>query len=155
MTTPRDPQPAPASFLAQREYQSMTGSFYPSGHLFAMLPSQQAAQDAAAELQGLGATDVRVASPQDIRHAFGEVADDIHGSPPSIGREGQFTVRFLELARAGQFGVLARCDDSHRAAATAVLERLGASVAYRYGALVIDEWVEPDRQAVRAAPQPI
>lgn len=145
----------PSGFLAQSEYQSMTGSFYPSGHVFAMLPSQEAAQFAAAELQGVGATDVRVATPPEIESSFGSMAEAILDTPPSVGREGQFTVRFLELARAGQHGVLARCADSLRERACAVLQRHGASVAYRYGALVIEEWVSPSRKAERAAPYPM
>ena len=132
---------------------SANKTFYPDGCAFAMLPSADAADRAAHELARVnGIEEIQIASPEAIAAAFKERADEIRQHLPSPGREEQFSVRFLELAARGEYGLLLRLASHHDAdAAKAVLASHHCTVAYRYGKLVIEEWISPDRRAEAAA----
>lgn len=132
-------------------FTTLTGSYYPTGHVFAMFADDAAAQAAAArvaEVPGVGA--VTLATPAAIEAAFAKRAADVGGTP-SVGREDQFMLRFVELARAGKFGLLIDVAAADADAVSAALDAGGAQLVYHYRTLVIDELVEPTRRAEAAA----
>ena len=127
------------------------GVFYPRGQIFAMLPdfaSAQAAADVASALPGVGA--VQVVEGAAIVTQFGPRADEVGGAP-SVGREDQFMLRFVELARQGLGGLLIDPDKADVAAIGEALNEQRAAVAYHYRALVIEELVDASPRAEAAA----
>ncbi len=132
-------------------FTKLTGAYYPTGHMFAMFNDLAAVQTAAAriaELPGVGA--VSIAPGAAIESAFGQRAAEVGGSP-SVGREDQFMLRFVELARAGKCGLLIDMGVADGTDVAHALGATGAQLAYHYRALVIDELVEPTRRAEAAA----
>lgn len=132
---------------------SMSQTFYPSGCVFAMLPDADAAQQAAAALEQVRGIDgVSLALPQSMVDQWSKRAEEIRDNPPSVGREEQFQVRFLELAENGGHGLLIKLgSNTDQAQATEVLVAHQCSVAYEYGRLVIEEWISPSSSAKQAA----
>lgn len=139
-------QPDPSQF-------NMTGAYYPKGHVFAMfqdLPSAQTAASQLAAVPKVGA--VQALAPADIGSAFAErAAATAEGGAPSVGREDQFMLRFVELARSGKAGVLIEMADANADDVSAVLNQAGALLAYHYRALVIEELVDTTPRAEAAA----
>ena len=139
------------NFLEDESLRSMSGSFYPSGHVFAMFDSDSAARAAADELLRLGVSDARSAGPAQILAAWAKRAAEIGSSLPSVGREEQFVVRFVELAAQGGAGMLAKIDGpTSPESLQDALQRHRPAVAYYYRPLIIEEWVSPDSRAAEA-----
>ena len=95
-----------AAFTADPKHFTVAGAYYPTDHVFAMFADAAAAQAAAtrmAEVPDVGA--VQLAEPGAIQQTFAKRAADVGGAP-SVGREDQFMLRFVELARGGKAGLL-------------------------------------------------
>ncbi|MNY30368.1 hypothetical protein D3C86_1644740 [compost metagenome] len=124
----------------------MGGVFYPTGHVFAMVPSDDVAHAAADALDALGYDGaVRHAAPDailsDIVPTLGVEENELQ----SVGLEGEIVKRIGELAQQGQHGLLVTLgrDDAHEVAE--VLNAYGATAAFHYRELVIEELV-PDQE---------
>lgn len=129
-------------FSLDSSMTSMGGVFYPTGHVFAMVPTDDVAQAAAQALHALGYDGaVRHASPKailtDIVPTLGVTMDEL----PSVGPEGEIVRRIGDLAAIGQHGLLVALgkDDAHEVAD--VLNAYGATAAFHYRELVIEELV--------------
>ncbi len=130
---------------------SMTGAYYPKGHVFAMFKDAagaHAAVESAAKVEKIG--EIQFLSPEAIVQAFAERAESV-GGMPSVGREDQFMLRYVELAKEGKVGVLIEVADADPEALGAALDAAGASLAYYYRALVIEELVDTSAKAEAAA----
>ena len=140
-----------APFTADASHFTMSGAYYPKDHVFAMFADPAAAQAAAERIGAVpdvGA--LSLAEPGAIQQAFAERAAAVGGAP-SVGREDQFMLRFVELARAGRAGLLIEVGRADTAALSAALAASGAVLAYYYRALVIEELVDPTPRAEAAA----
>jgi hypothetical protein len=138
-------------FTADASHFTLGGAYYPTDHVFAMFPDISAAQAAARRLTGVpGIGRGVVAAPADILQAFASRAAEVGGAP-SVGREDQFMLRFVELARAGRAGLLIEVAKSDVAALGAALTASRAELAYHYRALVIEELVQATPRAEAAA----
>lgn len=129
-------------FSLDSSMTSMGGVFYPTGHVFALVPTDDVAHAAAEALHALGyAGAVRHATPDailtDIVPTLGVVDEELS----SVGPEGEIVQRIGELAQDGHHGLLVALgkDDAHEVAD--VLNAYGATAAFHYRELVIEELV--------------
>lgn len=129
-------------FSLDSSMTSMGGVFYPTGHVFAMVPSDDVAHAAAEALHALGyAGAVRHATPEailaDIVPTLGVEENELS----AVGMEGEIVQRIGGLAQQGQHGLLVALgrDDAHEVAD--VLNAYGATAAFHYRELVIEELV--------------
>lgn len=133
-------------FSLDSSMTSMGGVFYPTGHVFALVPSEDVAQAAAQALHALGyAGAVRHATPEAILSDIVPTLGDPDEGLPSVGMEGEIVRRMAELAAAGHHGLLVDLgkDKAHKVAD--VLNAYGATAAFHYRELVIEELV-PDAE---------
>ena len=139
------------AFTADPKHFTVAGAYYPTDHVFAMFADAAAAQAAAtrmAEVPDVGA--VQLAEPGAIQQTFAKRAADVGGAP-SVGREDQFMLRFVELAQSGKAGLLIELADAEVEAISAILNASGALLAYCYRKLVIEELVDASPRAEAAA----
>ena len=139
-----------ASFTDPSQF-TMTGAYYPKGHVFAMFKdaaSAHAAVESVAKQPKVG--EVQFLSPEAITQAFAERIESV-GGMPSVGREDQFMLRFVELARGGKAGLLIEVGRADTEALSAALAASGAVLAYYYRTLVIEELVDSSPRAEAAA----
>jgi hypothetical protein len=129
-------------FSLDSSMTSMGGVFYPTGHVFAMVPTDDVAHAASEALHALGyAGAVRHATPEailtDIVPTLGLEETELQ----SAGLEGEIVQRIGALAHEGHHGLLVALgnDDAHEVAE--VLNAYGATAAFHYRELVIEELV--------------
>ena len=101
-----------------------------------------------ADVPDVGA--VQLAEPGALQQTFAKRAADVGGAP-SVGREDQFMLRFVELARGGKAGLLIEVGRADTEALSAALAASGAVLAYYYRTLVIEELVDASPRAEAAA----
>ena len=117
------------AFTADPKHFTVAGAYYPTDNVFAMFADAAAAQAAAtrmAEVPDVGA--VQLAEPGAIQQTFAKRAADVGGAP-SVGREDQFMLRFVELARGGKAGLLIEVGRADTEALSAALAASGAVLA--------------------------
>ena len=138
--------------LSDKHLYRMNDAFYPRGHVFSMLVDTPAAEDAAAtlaEIEGIGAIDI---VPGDaIIAAMNEGAQKAGDGMPSVGREHQFMLRFVELAHAGCSGLLVEVAGADQDAIARALATQRVELAYLYRLRVIEELVDSTERANDAA----
>ena len=140
-----------SSFTVDPSHFSMSGAYYPKGHVFAMFSNTADAQAAVERLAAVPKVgEVRVLSPEAIVQAFAERAESV-GGMPSVGREDQFMLRFVELAKQGKPGMLVDVVDASTEDLSAAFAATRAVLAYYYRTLVIEELVETSTRAEAAA----
>lgn len=140
-----------ATFQADPAHFTVGGAYYPKGHVFAMFNSADAARAAVervAHVPKVG--ELRYLPPEAIVQAFAERSESV-GGMPSVGREDQFMLRYVELAKEGKAGVLIDMADASADDMGAALAAAGAVLAYYYRALVIEELVQTSTHADEAA----
>lgn len=139
------------TFSADPSHFSISGTYYPKGHVFAMFNDAAAAHAAVAAVAKVPQVgEVQFLPPEAIVQAFAERTRSVDGMP-SVGREDQFMLRYVELAGEGNAGVL--IDMGHAAAegVSAALAAHGAVLAYHYRTLVIEELVHTAAHAEEVA----
>ncbi|MET1116443.1 MAG: hypothetical protein ABWY08_16040 [Comamonas sp.] len=132
-------------FSLDSSMTSMGGVFYPTGHVFALVPSDDVAHAAAEALHALGyAGAVRHATPDailaDIVPTLGVEEDELS----AVGPEGEIVQRIGALAQQGQHGLLVALGRNAAHEVAEVLNAYGATAAFHYRELVIEELV-PDQ----------
>ena len=138
-------------FRADPSHFSLSGDYYPKGHVFAMFNDAAAAHAAVTEVAKVHKVgEVRSLPPELIVQAFAERTESV-GGMPSVGREDQFMLRYVELAKEGKAGALIEMGDAVSDEVGAALAAAGALLAYYYRTLVIEELVEASTQAEAAA----
>lgn len=150
-------------FALDSSYTSMSGVFYPTGHVFALFVSAEAARQAAQAFEPGGDREASYASPETI---LKDIVRTLGGSDPlpSVGAEGDLVRRIADLASTGHHGLLVEVEKGDDAdSLRAKLQADGAVAAFYYRTLVIEDLIEQPptdtRQSVTvgthaAAPQP-
>lgn len=123
----------------------MGGVFYPTGHVFALFATADAAKAAADAFEANAEARSNACSyagpdtmMQDIVRTIGSGDDPL----PSVGADGDFVRRIADLAGKGYHGLLiemGKDDDSE--SITALLESQGADAAFYYRTLVIEDLI--------------
>ncbi len=140
------------SFSPDPGHFTVAGAYYPTGHVFAMFNDQASAEAAARTLsETVAEGEITLATPAAIGQAFARRADEVGQGIPSVGREDQFMLRFVELARSGRAGLLIEVGDADPEALGTALRAAGAVLAYHYRPLVIEDLVPPSPTAEAAA----
>lgn len=129
-------------FSLDSSMTSMGGVFYPTGHVFAMVPSDDVAHAAAEALHALGyGGAVRHATPDailtDIVPTLGVEDEELS----SVGPEGEIVQRIGALAQDGHHGLLVALGHDDAREVADVLNAYGATAAFHYRELVIEELV--------------
>ena len=95
------------AFHLERRMMSMLGGFYPTGHLFIMVPTRQCAEQAEALLTrgGCDCAQVSLLTPQDVQDVV-HLFDGHDVLLPSVGTEEDTARHFAELARRGHHALL-------------------------------------------------
>ena len=123
---------------------SMNGVFYPTGHVFALFPTQEAAQQTAAALQDAGHQgSLAYAAPEDIRREVTRTVDDGDIGMPSVGADNDIVRRIDDLAQRGCHGVLIEVTNRDAIEnVQAMLTRRQATAAFYYRTFIIEELAE-------------
>lgn len=132
-------------FALDRKMLTISGVFYPTGHIVAMVPDREGAMQIARELEANpGHGEVALLEPSVIIQEIGPTAigSDDGEMPPSVGTEGATVREFVELARQGQYGLLIGVNSSEDADRVMdVLHKSRFSYAQRYHMLAIEDIV--------------
>lgn len=124
---------------------NMGGTFYPTGHVFALFPDEDCVRQTAAALQAAGhAGELAYASPevilQEIVHTLGTADAPL----PSVGAEGDMVRRIADLAGSGHHGLLVKMGDKDSAEALAATIAHGGGVsAFYYRTFIIEDLITP------------
>ena len=122
---------------------TMRGTFYPTGWMVLMFPSEQQARDAGKLLAGEGFAEeaLMLLTPADVRqHLLGAKGDE--HILPSAGSEGDTVRKFAEMAAQGHHGLMVKVphqEDADRV--TTLLKDAPISYGQRYRKLVIEDVV--------------
>ena len=124
---------------------TISGVFYPTGHIVAMVPDREGATLIARDLEAHpDHGEVQLLEPSVILQEIGPSArgSDDGQMPPSIGTEGATVREYVELAQQGHYGLLIRVNSSEDADRVMdVLHKSRFSYAQRYHMLVIEDIV--------------
>lgn len=129
-------------FTLTRAMLSLGGQFYPTGHILAMFPTEEAARQAAKALARAGChdDDILWITPQSfLEQVVGQVGDE-EPAFPSPGTEGATTHHFAELAAQGHYGIMINSPDAKcNERVMATLHEHHPSFAQKYRWLVIED----------------
>ena len=130
-------------FHLERKMMSLLGDFYPTGHLFVMVPSEAEAKRAEDLLcsDGQDCTGVHLLRPNDILDVV-HVFDGRDLALPSVGFEEHTVRHFAELARQGHHALLIPARNARTCEhLMEVLHGVPLSSAVYYRRFVIEELV--------------
>lgn len=129
-------------FALDPDMTSPTGMFYPTGYVFALFPGKEPGRDAAQALADQGYADVSHAPPDVIHQHVVRTLGNADSPLPSVGAEGVIVRRIADLAAQGHHGLLIRPrEDDSPESLQASLEPLGASAAFFYRRLIIEDLI--------------
>jgi hypothetical protein len=133
---------------------NMGGTFYPTGHVFALFPDEDCVRQAASALQSAGhAGDAAYASPEVIMQEIVRTLGTADAPLPSVGAEGDIVRRIADLAGSGHHGMLVKMADKDSAdAIVSAIAPEGAVAAFYYRTFIIEDLITPpepeDKQSV-------
>ena len=124
---------------------NMSGTFYPTGHVFALFPDEDCVRQAATRLQTAGHSgDTAYGSPEVILQDVVRTLGGADAPLPSVGAEGDMVRRIADLASKGHHGLLiAMADNDEIDNVTAAITPEGAVAAFYYRTFIIEELVSP------------
>ena len=124
---------------------NMGGTFYPTGHVFALFPDEDCVRQAAAALQAGGhAGELAYASPEVILQGIVHTLGTADAPLPSVGAEGDMVRRIADLAGSGHHGLLVKMGDKDSAEAlAATIASAGAVSAFYYRTFIIEDLITP------------
>lgn len=133
---------------------NMGGTFYPTGHVFALFADEDCVRQAASALQAAGhAGDAAYASPEVIMQEIVRTLGTADAPLPSVGAEGDIVRRIADLAGSGHHGMLVKMADKDSAdAIVSAIAPEGAVAAFYYRTFIIEDLITPpepeDKQSV-------
>ncbi len=129
-------------FALDPDMTSATGTFYPTGYVFALFPGDEAYRKAADALADQGFTDVAHAAPDTIHQHVVRTLGHADTPLPSVGAEGVIVRRIADMAAQGHHGLLIKArDEDGPESLQAALEPLGADAAFFYRRLIIEDLI--------------
>ncbi len=129
-------------FVLEPNMLTMGGVFYPTGHMFIMLPTLDDARSAEKELLADGYTgeSISLLEPETV---LGKIAQTVGGSDiplPSAGTEADTVRRYAELAAQGHYALMIHAPSAEETThIMEVLSRHRISYAQKYRHLVIED----------------
>ena len=129
-------------FAMTRQMLSLGGSFYPTGWVVAMLPSEDDVKQAAQALEHKAAKSGEVLHlpPEVLLRELGGAIGESEVPLPSVGTEGESVRKYLALARQGHHGLMVHApgdEDTERV--MQVLRGLPLAYAQKYHRLMIED----------------
>ena len=133
---------------------NMGGTFYPTGHVFALFPDEDCVRQAATALQAAGHQgDTAYASPDVIMQEIVRTLGTADAPMPSVGAEGDMVRRIADLAGKGYHGLLiAMADKDHTDTLVDAIAPEGAVTAFYYRTFIIEDLIS---QPVDGSPQSV
>lgn len=129
-------------FALTPEMTSSSGTFYPTGYVFALFKDEQTARDAGQRLRDGGRDNVAYANPQDIMQHIVRTLGNADDPLPSVGAEGVIVRRIAELASGGCHGLLFKATDNDTPdSLRALLQSASATAAFYYRRLIIEDLI--------------
>lgn len=129
-------------FALSPEMTNASGTFYPTGYVFALFATEDAARAAAAQLQEQGHSDVAHADPGTVMQHVVRTLNNADDPLPSVGAEGLIVRRIADMASNGAHALLFSAqDDDTPDTLRATLQQAGALAAFYYRHLIIEEVV--------------
>lgn len=130
-------------FVLDDKMRTMSGTFYPTGHVVILFPEKADAARTAEGLvaeAGFSADEVMALSPGTVLRDVAPKGDGIDLPLPSVGTEGATARSFEALARKGHHGLVVVADSREEAERLMVVaRRVPFSLAQRYRTLVIED----------------
>lgn len=129
-------------FELRRDMLSMTGQFYPTGHIVLMLPDAGAAEAAGRALVDAGVTDddIMLITPDAMMSQIVRTVGNSGMPLPSAGTEADTVRRFSQYASQGHYALLVRAPDNEDSERVmAALRGHPVSHAQKYRMLVIED----------------
>ncbi|WP_137891516.1 RNA-binding protein [Ramlibacter sp. 2FC] len=121
---------------------TLRGVFYPTGYLFVMLPSIEAAEKLDRDLQasGFNGDEPMLVTPEAILGEIRHTVRDDANIFPSVGTENATVLRYEELARQGHCAVMIHVrSEKETQHVMDVVHKSPFSYAERYRHLVIED----------------
>lgn len=131
-------------FTLDSSHTTMSGVFYPTGHVFAMFPSADLTRQAATSVADSAHTgECAFADADTIQKTITRTAESGDDPMPAVGAEADFVRRIGDLADHGYGGLLIAMDKQDEADKLGqTLDAAGAVLAVYYRTLVIEVLVE-------------
>ncbi|MEO7548136.1 MAG: RNA-binding protein [Ramlibacter sp.] len=129
-------------FTLDSSMTTMSGVFYPTGHIFVMFPTRADAEQAGAALvaAGVEGNELSLITPEVIQEKIAATVGNADAELPSAGTEGDTVRRFAELASQGHHALLVHApkakDSEH---AMEAIKNFPVSYAQKYRQLVIED----------------
>lgn len=103
------------NFVLDRDMVNMRGQFYPTGHIVAMFPSEQAAREAARALVDgqVPEDEISLITPEVMMRDIVRTVGSADIPLPSPGTEADTVRRFSELAAQGHYALLVHVSRDH------------------------------------------
>lgn len=131
-------------FALDKKMLTMSGVFYPTGYIMAMVPDREGAMQIARKLEANpDHGEVELLEPAVIIHEIGPTGRGSDGGTlPSAGTEAATVRQFVDMAEQGQYGLLIRVNsDADAGRVMDVLHSSRFSYAQRYHMLAIEDIV--------------
>ncbi len=129
-------------FALTPEMTSASGTFYPTGYVFALFKDEDAARKAGQALSDAGHADVAHARPQEILEHVVRTLGNADTPLPSVGAEGVIVRRIAELASGGCHALMFEATDDDRPDNLRdLLQAQSAVAAFYYRRLIIEDLI--------------
>lgn len=129
-------------FVLDKKMLTMSGTFYPTGHVVILFPEAADARATGEALigeAGFTEEEVMTLSPATVIREIAPPPEDADITLPSVGTEGITARSFEALAREGHHGLVVAADSREAAERLMVVaRRVPFSFAQRYRTLVIE-----------------
>ena len=133
------------NFKLTKNMSTMSGVFYPKGYDFIMFQEEKDAVQVARELDADIAAEkvVMLLDPQTILRDIGKVDGESDITLPSVGTEGATVAKYVQLAKAGNYAVMAKVtSDKHAERIMTAVRKVPFSYGQRYHLLAMED-LEP------------
>lgn len=129
-------------FTMNRQMLTLGGTFYPTGWVVAMIPSEDDVRRLDQELQQQAAKsdEIMHLPPEVVLRELGGAVGESDLPLPSVGTEGESVRKYVALARQGQHGLMVHApSDEDTQRVMQVLRRVPFSYAQKYHRLAIED----------------
>ncbi|MEO5671478.1 MAG: RNA-binding protein [Ramlibacter sp.] len=132
-------------FSLEPSMLTMSGVFYPTGHMFIMFPTEKDARDAehALATDGFNGESISLLTPEDIQKEIARTVGSADIPLPSAGTEADTVRQFTDLASKGHHALLIHAPSGDETEhVMGVLKGIPMSYGQKYRHLVIEDLVD-------------